>query len=120
MRFTEVWRGSVRFLWGYGEDLYNTSLNLSGEASLDIKFRPNLTTADAGFAGQVGRYIFGRGAFPARNGQPCKSPHSGRPKVGLVQGRVDPDPTLTLTLLGPGSGSIFGDTAQGQGQDPVT
>ncbi len=33
--------------------------------------------------------------------------------LGLVQGRVDQDPTLTLILSGSGPGSVYGDPAQG-------
>jgi hypothetical protein len=62
-----------------------------------------------------------RGGRPSINiGYSSKTSHCCHPRIGLVQGRVDPDPTLTLTLLGSGSGSIFGDPAQGQGRNFLT
>ncbi len=45
-KFTEVRGGLVRFLWGYGEDFYDSSPNLSSEVLLDAKSGPNRTIAN--------------------------------------------------------------------------
>ncbi len=43
-KFSEIRGGLVRFLWGYGEDFYDSSPNLSSEVLLDAKSGPNRTT----------------------------------------------------------------------------